>query len=54
LLQQVLRWADDGSWLTLGTITGHAFVSTALIVATFLFYRDRVRPAAQQNVLPDT
>lgn len=49
LLQQVLRWTDDGSWLTLGTITGHAFVSTALIAATFLFYRDRVRPAVQQE-----
>lgn len=48
LLQQVLRWADDGSWLTLGTIAGHAFVSTALIAATFLFYRDRVRPKAQR------
>lgn len=29
------------SWLTLVSIFGHAFISTALIVATFIFYRDR-------------
>jgi hypothetical protein len=33
--------ADNGSWLTLVSIFGHAFVSTALVVATFIFYRDR-------------
>jgi hypothetical protein len=33
--------ADNGSWLTFVSIFGHAFVSTALVVATFIFYRDR-------------
>lgn len=35
------RLADDGSWLTLVSILGHGFVSTALAAATFIFYRDR-------------
>ena len=35
------RLADDGSWLTLVSIVGHGFVSTALAAATFIFYRDR-------------
>jgi hypothetical protein len=35
------RMADSGTWLTLLSIAGHAFISTALIVATFIFYRDR-------------
>jgi hypothetical protein len=34
--------ADDGSWLTLVSIAGHAFITTALAVAIFVFYRDRV------------
>lgn len=33
--------ADDGSWLTLFSILGHAFISTSLTTATFIFYRDR-------------
>ncbi|MGD2079020.1 MAG: hypothetical protein PVH18_11600 [Chloroflexota bacterium] len=35
------RLADDGSWLTVVSIAGHAFVSTALAAAIFIFYRDR-------------
>ena len=35
------RLADDGSWLTLVSITGHAFVNTALVTTIFIFYRDR-------------
>ncbi len=31
------------SWLTLAGIAGHAFVSTALVAATFVFYKDRYR-----------
>ena len=30
----------DTSWWTLLGITGHAFVSTALIAASFIYYRD--------------
>lgn len=40
-LDWLLLTADDGSWLTLAGLLAHAFVSTALIVATFIFYRDR-------------
>jgi hypothetical protein len=32
---------DDSSWLTLVSIIGHAFISTALAAAIFVFYRDR-------------
>ena len=45
LIGQGVDWllllADDGSWLTWFGIWGHAFVSTALLAATFIFYRDR-------------
>jgi hypothetical protein len=41
LLDWLLLMAEDGSWFTLVSIMGHAFVSTALVTATFLFYRDR-------------
>lgn len=37
----LLLLADDGSWLTGFSILAHAFVSTALLAATFIFYRDR-------------
>ena len=47
IIRQVLAWlllaADDGSWLTLASILGHAFVSTALSAAMLIFYRDRYR-----------
>jgi hypothetical protein len=35
------RIADDGSWLTVVSIVGHAFISTSLIASLFIFYRDR-------------
>ena len=45
-LRTLLTWiwlaVDQGNWLTLVSIAGHAFVSTALVAATFIFYRDRV------------
>ena len=41
LVDWLLILADDGSWLTLSSILGHAFISTALLAATFLFFRDR-------------
>lgn len=37
----IWRIADDGSWLTIVSLAGHAFVGTSLIVATFLFYKER-------------
>ncbi len=38
-----LLWhmADTGNWLTLISIAGHGFVSTALVSSIFIFYRDR-------------
>jgi hypothetical protein len=41
LLDWLLYAVDNGTWLTLINIVGHAFVSTALIAAMFIFYRDR-------------
>lgn len=37
----LLLLAEDGGWFTAVSIFGHGFVSTALVVATFIFYRDR-------------
>jgi len=40
-----LLWqlADSGTWLTLASIAGHAFVNTGFVAALFLFYRDRAK-----------
>lgn len=40
-VEWLLLLADDGSWLTGVSILAHAFISTALLAATFIFYRDR-------------
>jgi hypothetical protein len=40
---QLWHMADDGSWFTLVSIGGHAFISTALAVAIFVYYRERVK-----------
>jgi len=51
LLDWLLVLADTGGWLTLANIFGHAFVSTALAAALFIFYRDRFALAfRKQNV----
>lgn len=41
ILDWLLFAVENGSWLTLVNILGHAFVSTALVAAIFIFYRDR-------------
>lgn len=41
LMEALMLTADDGSWLTLASLIGHAFISTSLIAAAFIFYRDR-------------
>ncbi len=43
LLDQFLLLMDDGSWITAVSILAHAFVSTSLLTATFIFYRDRIQ-----------
>lgn len=35
--------AGRGSWLTLAAMGGNAFISTGLIAATFVYYKDRYR-----------
>jgi hypothetical protein len=35
------RMADSGTWLTLVSLVGNAFISTALACAVFIYYRDR-------------
>jgi hypothetical protein len=37
----LLLWAEDGNWFTIIAIIGHAFISTATMMATFVFYQDR-------------
>ncbi len=34
---------EGGSWLVLAAIAGHAFFSTGLVAATFVFFKDRYR-----------
>lgn len=41
LVDSLLLWADAGTWFTLIPIVGHAFISTSLLMATFVFYQDR-------------
>jgi hypothetical protein len=41
LLDWLLFAVENGTWLTMVNIIGHAFVSTALVAAVFIFYRDR-------------
>ncbi len=46
-----LLWhmADNGSWLTLVSIIGHAYISTGLAVAIIIFYRDRYLSLIDSN-----
>jgi hypothetical protein len=43
ILDWLLFAVENGTWLTLINIAGHAFVSTALVAAVFIFYRDRYK-----------
>jgi hypothetical protein len=36
----IWRWPADDSWVTVVGILGHAFVSTGLLAASFIYYRD--------------
>lgn len=51
-LASLLLMADDGSWLTIAGILGHAFIMTSLTMATFIFFRDRfIMQAEKQRIL---
>lgn len=52
LLRMLWLLADNGSWLTFVSILGHSFVSTALVAATFIFYRDRYAQEFNPNPTP--
>lgn len=41
LLSLILLTADSGTWVTGINLLAHAYISTALIMALFIFYRDR-------------
>lgn len=53
VLSLVLLSADSGTWVTGINLLAHAYISTALIVALFIFYRDRYT-AFLQKTLPQT
>jgi len=42
-------WVGTGNWLTLISIAGHAFVTTGLITATFIFYRERYESLTEDS-----
>lgn len=48
-LDALLAAAESGSWFTAVGILGHAYISTALVVATFVFYRYRYAIMAGQS-----
>ncbi len=54
LMNQLMLYADDGSWLTLSSILGHAFISTALVATSYVFYKDRIaiQLVAQRQPMP--
>jgi NhaP-type Na+/H+ or K+/H+ antiporter len=42
-LNMLWRVPDETSWLTIVGILGHGFVTTALLAASFVYYRDGER-----------
>jgi len=40
LMDIIWRWPKEDSWFTLVGILGHAFITTGLLAASFIFYRD--------------
>jgi hypothetical protein len=52
MLSLILLTADSGTWVTGINLLAHAYISTALIVATFVFYRDRYAAFLQGAQLP--
>jgi hypothetical protein len=51
-LSLILLSADTGTWVTGINLLAHAYISTALLVALFLFYRDRYATLTQPPATP--
>jgi hypothetical protein len=51
-LDLILLAADSGTWVTGVNLLAHAYISTALIAALFIFYRDRYTAFLQRTPLP--
>ncbi len=49
ILDWILLAVESGTWLSLVNIVGHAFVSTALVAAVFIYYRDRYNSMFNTN-----
>lgn len=47
-VDMILLLADDGSWFAIIIIFGHAFISTAMVMATFIFYQTRYTKLYQE------
>jgi hypothetical protein len=55
-LDTLWRVPAENSWLSLVGVIGHAFVSTSLLAASFVYYRDATRwvqRLIQQSLLVD-
>ncbi|MBP6017369.1 MAG: hypothetical protein KA586_11665 [Candidatus Promineofilum sp.] len=52
-LSLLLLTADSGTWVTGINLLAHAYITTALIVSMFIFYRDRYTASLQQTQLPN-
>ena len=52
-IRQGLSWLwlsiGTGNWLTIASIAGHAFITTGLIAATFIFYRERYETLTEDS-----
>ena len=52
-LSLLLLSADSGTWVTGINLLAHAYITTALIVSMFIFYRDRYTAFLQKTQLPN-
>lgn len=53
VLSLLLLTADSGTWVTGINLLAHAYITTALIVSMFIFYRDRYVASLQETQLPN-
>lgn len=52
-LSLILLTADSGTWVTGINLLAHAYITTALIVSMFIFYRDRSTASLQETRSPN-